>query len=62
LAWNGRRERALNLWYVSEGKKAVSVGLGGEGGIYLKNIKNIKTSDGDMLAISEEPAGGLSPE
>ena len=49
----------MNLWYVSEGKKAVSVGLGGEGGIYLKNIK---TSDGDMLAISEEPAGGLSPE
>ena len=47
--------KSLELWYVPEGQKAVSVGLVGEGGI---DLKDIKAKDGDLLAISLEPSGG----
>ncbi|MEM8748949.1 MAG: anti-sigma factor [Pseudomonadota bacterium] len=47
--------KSLELWYVPEGEKAVSVGLVGEGGIDLKGIPATK---GDLLAISLEPQGG----
>jgi len=47
--------KSLELWYVPEGQKAVSVGLVGEGGI---DLKDIKAKNGDLLAISLEPNGG----
>ena len=47
--------KSLELWYVPEGQKAVSVGLVGEGGI---DLKDIPANKGDLLAISLEPQGG----
>lgn len=47
--------KSLELWYVPEGQKAVSVGLVGEGGI---DLKDITAQNGDLLAISLEPQGG----
>lgn len=47
--------KSLELWYVPEGQKAVSVGLVGEGGI---DLKDITAKAGDLLAISLEPQGG----
>jgi anti-sigma-K factor RskA len=47
--------KSLELWYVPDGQKAVSVGLVGEGGF---DLKDIEATDGDLLAISVEPAGG----
>ncbi|MEL6967192.1 MAG: anti-sigma factor [Pseudomonadota bacterium] len=47
--------KSLELWYVPEGQKAVSVGLVGEGTI---DLKDITAKGGDLLAISLEPSGG----
>ena len=47
--------KSLELWYVPEGEKAISVGLVGEGGI---DLKDITAQNGDLLAISLEPQGG----
>lgn len=47
--------KSLELWYVPDGQKAVSVGLVGEGGI---DLKDIAAKNGDLLAISLEPQGG----
>ena len=47
--------KSLELWYVPEGKDAVSVGLVGEGGI---DLQDLKANQGDLLAISVEPPGG----
>ncbi len=47
--------KSLELWYIPDGKKAVSVGLVGEGGI---DLKDITAADGDLLAITLEPSGG----
>lgn len=49
--------KSLEVWYVPDAElaKAVSVGLVGEGGI---DLKDIKAKDGDLLAISVEPPGG----
>ncbi len=47
--------KSLELWYVPEGQKAVSVGLVGESGI---DLKDITAQNGDLLAISLEPQGG----
>lgn len=47
--------KSLELWYVPEGQKAVSVGLVGEGGI---DLRDITAKGGDLLAISLEPQGG----
>lgn len=50
--------KSLELWYVPEGEKAVSVGLVGEGKIALGDLA---AKSGDLLAISVEPSGG-APE
>ena len=47
--------KSLELWYVPEGKDAVSVGLVGEGDI---DLGEITAKNGDLLAISLEPQGG----
>ncbi len=47
--------KSLELWYVPEGQKAVSVGLVGESGI---DLQDIAAKRGDLLAISLEPQGG----
>ena len=47
--------KSLELWYVPEGQKAVSVGLVGEGDI---DLGQLTANDGDLLAISLEPQGG----
>ncbi len=47
--------KSLELWYVPEGEKAVSVGLVGEGDI---DLGALPARDGDLLAISLEPSGG----
>ena len=50
--------KSLEVWYVPEGEKPVSVGLLGEGEIALRDLS---ASEGDLLAISLEPEGG-APE
>ncbi|MFD0916123.1 anti-sigma factor domain-containing protein [Pseudahrensia aquimaris] len=50
--------KSLELWYVPEGQKAVSVGLVGEGAI---DLGDLSAKSGDLLAISVEPQGG-APE
>lgn len=47
--------KSLELWYVPEGEKAISVGLVGESGI---DLKDLTAKSGDLLAISLEPQGG----
>ena len=47
--------KSLELWYVPEGEKAVSVGLVGEGEI---DLGPLPARGGDLLAISLEPSGG----
>ena len=47
--------KSLEVWYVPQGQAPVSVGLLGEGDIELDQLK---ASEGDLLAISLEPAGG----
>lgn len=51
--------KSLELWYVSEGEKPVSMGLVDEGDI---DLGNVKAKNGDLLAISVEPAGGSPNE
>ncbi|MEL6503894.1 MAG: anti-sigma factor [Pseudomonadota bacterium] len=48
-------DKSLELWYVPEGQKPVSIGLVGEGVI---DLKDLKANGGDLLAVSLEPKGG----
>ncbi|MEM9734748.1 MAG: anti-sigma factor, partial [Pseudomonadota bacterium] len=48
-------DKSLELWYVPEGQTPVSIGLVGEGEI---DLKDLKASGGDLLAVSLEPKGG----
>ncbi|EFL88580.1 anti-sigma factor domain-containing protein [Ahrensia sp. R2A130] len=47
--------KSLEVWYVPDGEKAVSVGLLGEGEI---DLKTLEAKNGDLFAISLEPSGG----
>ena len=47
--------KSLEVWYVPDGEKAVSVGLLGEGAI---DLKSLEAKIGDLFAISLEPPGG----
>ncbi|MEM1317018.1 MAG: anti-sigma factor, partial [Pseudomonadota bacterium] len=47
--------KSLEVWYVPEGEKAISVGLLGEGKI---DLKELDAKGGDLFAISLEPPGG----
>ncbi len=47
--------KSLEVWYVPDGEKAVSVGLVGEGEI---DLGALPARDGDLVAISLEPSGG----
>lgn len=49
------KDKSLELWYVPEGQKPLSVGLVGEGEI---DLKGLTAKGGDLLAISLEPRGG----
>ena len=47
--------KSLEVWYVPQGEKGVSVGLVGESNI---DLKNVTVKPGDLFAVSLEPQGG----